>query len=249
MNTIVFIKAVPDNTRLRWDATGPQPTDWMMNPLDEYALEAALQLKAATSCHITVLMMGNHKDSLKKCVALGADAVCLLEALPNPMDHVTRAKALATAAQMLAPDATLWLTGQQSLDGLSGATGPLLAALQGWPWVGAVKALKAGPEGVLITADQQQTECDLRTAGPVVVSFIKGLTELRTPNIKGVMAANRADIPTKTLTDIGINADSSLATPVLSPRAAKQAGQVITPATPQDGAMALLQYLKQEGFC
>ena len=248
MNTVVFIKAVPDNTRLRWEANGPQPSDWIINPLDEYALEAALQLKAATGGQVTVISMGNHKEPLKKCVALGADAVCLIEPLPNSADHVSRAKALTEAAKTLSPDATLWLTGQQSLDGLSGVTGPLLAALQGWHWVGGVKSLKSDADSLIITADQQQTECDLRATGPVVVSFIKGLTELRTPNIKGVMAANRADIPVKSLADLGIAADDRLAVPKLSPRAVKQAGQVLTPATPQEGAIALLQYLKQEGF-
>jgi electron transfer flavoprotein beta subunit len=248
MNTIVFIKAVPDNTRLRWEASGPVLADWMMNPLDEYALEAALQLKTATGGKLTVISLGANKDHLKKCVALGADAICAIDPLDNSTDHQTRAKALATAAQQLDPEATLWLCGQQALDSLAGMTGPLLAAIQGWPWLGGAKALQSGSDGLQITAEQQGQECDIVASGPVVVSFIKGVTELRTPNIKGVMAANRADIPVKTLADLGISLADNVPTPTVTQRPVKAAGRLVKPDSPQDAATQLVNYLKSEGF-
>jgi electron transfer flavoprotein alpha/beta subunit len=82
---------------------------------------------------------------------------------------------------------------------------------------------------------------------PCVLACIKGPTELRTPGIKGVMAANRATIPTLALASLGLQPEEPLTVNLL-PRPARRAGQVVMPANAQDGAQQLAAYLKQEGF-
>jgi electron transfer flavoprotein beta subunit len=248
MKLVVFIKAVPDNTRLQWSGAQPVPTDWMINPLDEYALELALQMKAQTSGHLTVISQGDRTDPLKKALALGADAVYQVATI-NPFDHGLRAQVLAAAARQMAPESTVWLCGQQSLDTMAGVTGPLIAQLQQWPWLGQVKALSASGTTLQATVDIPEGEQDLSITGPVVLSCIKGATELRSPNIKGVMAANRASVPLLALSDLPLPPampDPGLAT--LSPRPPKAPGRIVTPDTPQAAADLFIAYLQAEGL-
>ncbi len=84
---VVCVKAVPDpkeacnikidpvtKTLLRCDVP------MVLNPLDKYALEAALQFKEQFDAHISVLSMGPPEagNIVKECLALGADQGFLL---------------------------------------------------------------------------------------------------------------------------------------------------------------------------
>jgi electron transfer flavoprotein beta subunit len=253
MNSVVFIKWVPDNTRLKWQGDTPQcaqqSSDWMLNPLDEYALELALQLKASHGGSLTVISMGSHKDGLKKAVALGADTVCLIEEV-SFFDAATRANALAKAAIELAPDATVWLCGQSALDTLAGVTGPLLAAQQHWPWLGRITAAEVDASGQLtVTSSQSQVSLSYVVTGPVVLSCIKGKSELRSPNIKGVMQANKAVIPTKTLAELGVPVAADAPNKAhMRARPAKAPGVLIHPSSAEDAAEQLVNFLQQQGI-
>ena len=61
MNIVVCIKQVPDTAEIRIDpVTNTLIRDGVpsiMNPYDQYALEAALEIKDATGAKVTVLSM------------------------------------------------------------------------------------------------------------------------------------------------------------------------------------------------
>ena len=84
---VVCVKAVPDpkeacnlkidpvtKTLMRCDVP------MVLNPLDKYAVEAALQFKEQLGAHISVLSMGPPEagNIVKECLALGADQGFLL---------------------------------------------------------------------------------------------------------------------------------------------------------------------------
>ncbi len=83
MKIVVCIKQVPDSTakvvveqgRVSW---GDAPL--IMNPWDEYAVEAALQQKEALGGTITAVTIGDEssKEALKRALAMGADDAILI---------------------------------------------------------------------------------------------------------------------------------------------------------------------------
>ena len=88
MNIVVCVKQVPDTWAERklkpGDATlDRESVDGLINELDEYAIEEALQIKEKNDgSEVTVLTMGPEKatESIRKALSMGADkAVHLLD--------------------------------------------------------------------------------------------------------------------------------------------------------------------------
>jgi electron transfer flavoprotein beta subunit len=80
MNMVVCVRQVPNTWAERklkpGDATlARQPVDGLINELDEYAIEEALQIKEAHGGKVTVLTMGPEKasESIRKALSMGAD--------------------------------------------------------------------------------------------------------------------------------------------------------------------------------
>ena len=80
MNIVVCVKQVPDTWAERklkhGDATlDRESVDGLINELDEYAIEEALQIKEAHGGEVTVLTMGPEKasESVRKALSMGAD--------------------------------------------------------------------------------------------------------------------------------------------------------------------------------
>ncbi|MCK5448128.1 MAG: electron transfer flavoprotein beta subunit/FixA family protein, partial [Gemmatimonadetes bacterium] len=102
MRTIVCIKRVPDSeARVRISADGrgidPSGMKFAMNPYDEIALEAALQLKEkAGDGAVTAITVGSvdAKETLRSALAMGADDGVLLRSECS-IDGLTIARALA----------------------------------------------------------------------------------------------------------------------------------------------------------
>ena len=66
MKLVVFIKQVPDNTKLQFKDDGPVAgsAPMMMNPYDEYALETAIRLKEAAGGDSTLCVVSLGAQSL-----------------------------------------------------------------------------------------------------------------------------------------------------------------------------------------
>ena len=104
MNTVVCVKQVVDTEAEK----RLQPGDWrldrtvenILNPYDEYAVEAAIQLKESLGGEVTVLCMGPDaaEDAVRKALAMGADkAVMVTDAALEGSDAQGTAYALSQA--------------------------------------------------------------------------------------------------------------------------------------------------------
>ena len=87
MKIVVTVKLVPDTTAEK--RIDPQTkclvrasADTVINPFDEYALEAALKLKDARGGNATISVVSlapeSSKEVLRKALALGADDVLVI---------------------------------------------------------------------------------------------------------------------------------------------------------------------------
>jgi electron transfer flavoprotein beta subunit len=208
----VLIKQVPSSeARIRIGADGrsvdPSEVQFVVNPYDEYAMEAALQLREKFGGEVIVLSAGSNKaeEVLRTCLALGADRAILVkdDALASG-DSMQVAGLLAAALRTL--DLDLVLCGKVSIDHENSAVGVQVAALLGLPHVSVISKLEPEDERHLtvhreIEGGMERIEVDL----PALVTANKGLNEPRYASLKGIMAAKKKPLDTIDRSALGLD--------------------------------------------
>ncbi len=213
MKIVVLVKQVPGSeARIRIAGDGrsidPAEVSFVVNPYDEYALEAGLQLKEKFGGELTAVSAGSPKaeEALRTCLALGADRAVLIrdEAMAAaPCSFV--AKALAAVLKKLEPD--LILCGKVSIDQENSAVGVEVAEFLDLPHVSVVSKLEATAENRLrvhreIEGGAEVIDVDL----PAVLTANKGLNEPRYASLKGIMAAKKKPLESQDLASLGLDA-------------------------------------------
>ncbi len=210
MHIVVLTKPVPDTTgqeRLGPDyrldrASSPA----VVNPNDEYALEAALRLVEAHGGDVTLVTMGppNAPQTMRKALAMGAHrGVLVTDERLAGSDTLTTARVLAAALQGL--DFDLVLGGPDSSDGGTGVVPAGVAALLGLPYLSNAGAIEIEGERVRIRR-LGPTGYDLIEAPlpafAVITQIVVG--EPRYPSLKGILAARAREILSRSLDDLGL---------------------------------------------
>jgi len=196
MKIAVCIKRVPDTeTRIAIAATRTSIVEtgvkFVLNPYDEFAVEAALQLKQAHGGEVTVLSLGPDavQETLRVALAMGADRAVQLKTDGSPFDTLSVAAALAAELTTYAPD--LVLLGKMAIDDYNHAMGPALAELLGLPCVSAISKLTVAA-GRLTAEREVEGGVEVVTAPlPAVLTADKGLNKPRLPTLPGIMAAKK----------------------------------------------------------
>ncbi len=141
MNIVVPIKQVPETSNVKIDPeTGTMlrtAVEGIINPLDLYALEAALRLRESQGGTVTVITMGPPKaeTALRDALAMGCDrAILLSDRKFGGADTWATAYTLSLAIKKLAP-VDLVICGERATDGETGQVGPELAAALDIPLV------------------------------------------------------------------------------------------------------------------
>jgi electron transfer flavoprotein beta subunit len=210
VNVVVCIKQVPDS----WAEKQLQPgdltldrasVDAVLNDLDEYAVEAGLQLIEAYGGEVTVLTMGPERagEAIRKALSMGADAgVHIVD------DSLHGSDALATSAVLAKALATLtWdlvLLGSESTDARMSVVPAMLAERLGAPQLTYASSITV--DGTTVTVERQ-TEVGvevLQAQTPAVVSLVEKANEPRYPSFKNIMAAKKKPVTTLTLSDLDL---------------------------------------------
>jgi electron transfer flavoprotein beta subunit len=264
VNIIVCVKQVPDSwaekTLTAADSTLDRDSaDAVMNELDEYAVEEALRIQAATggpeASPVTILTMGPAKagETIRKALSMGADAgVHVMDDALHGTDALGTSLVLAKALGTLSWD--LVLMGTESTDARMAVVPAMLAERLGVPQLTFAGKVDVDPAAGLATI-QRQTEVGYDTvvgALPAVVSVVEKINEPRYPSFKGIMAAKKKPVTALTLADLGVSADEvglagawSQVTDFAA-RPAKQAGTVVKDEG--DGAVKLAEFLAANKF-
>jgi len=257
MNIIVPIKQVPDTTEVRIDPETNtlvrEGVPSIINPFDENAIEAALQLREAHGGEVTVITMGPPQaaEALRQALAMGADKVFLLsDRAFAGSDTLATSYTLARAVKHL--DAyDMIVCGKQAFDGDTAQVGPGLAEHLGIPQV--TYAIGVEVEGkrakVKRLLDDRFEIVDAPL--PCLLTVVKQINEPRHAGLKGVMKARKAEIPTLTAEDIGADpARCGLAgsptnvVRVFTPTRGRKAERI--EGEPPQAAHALVQKLRAE---
>lgn len=245
MKIAVCVKRVPDTaTRIRIAPDGrgivTDGVKYVLNPYDEFAVEAGLQLvEAAGQGQVTLLSYGPEEtqESLRAGLALGAHRAVLLTGVPG-MDGWATARILAS--ELADDEAGLVLFGVKAVDDDQQQVGPMVAELLGRPCATSVAAMDV--EGSVVTCrravegGREVVELDL----PAVATVTKGRYEPRYASLRGIMTAKRKPLVRKPAPEV----KSRLAVESLVYPPQRPEGRIVGEGT---GAVAeLVRLLREE---
>lgn len=208
LNIAVLVKQVPSSeARIKVAADGrsidPTDVEYVINPYDEYAIEAALQVKEKFGGEVVAIALGPQRveEALRTCLALGADrAVSLRDSSfgdPALLERssLARARVLAAAVRKLGSEVVF--AGKVSIDEDNSATGVQVAELLGWPHVSVATRLEwVDAAHAKVSREIEGASEELEVALPALLTANKGLNEPRYPSLKGIMAAKKKPMDT-----------------------------------------------------
>ncbi len=130
MRIIVPIKQVPETNAVKMDEeTGTmirEGVEAIVNPLDLYAIEAAIRLKEAHGGEIIVISMGPPKTvkAIREAVAMGCDSGILLTDRAFAGSDTWATGYVLSAGVRRIGRADLIICGERATDGDTGRSGP-----------------------------------------------------------------------------------------------------------------------------
>ena len=218
LKIIVLVKHVPDaqfDRHLTGEGSTLDRSESILSELDEYALEAALQLAEARGGEaagnkVIALSMGTAGalNAVKKSLQIGAsEGVHLSDEALAGSDAAATSLALAAAIRHLGADtpADLIITGMASTDGETSLVPAQLAERLDLPQVTFASSLEL--DGATLTArrDGDAHADTVEATLPALVSVTDQINNPRYPNFKAIMAAKKKTITTLSLADIGVD--------------------------------------------
>ncbi|HXH37798.1 MAG TPA: electron transfer flavoprotein subunit beta/FixA family protein [Thermoanaerobaculia bacterium] len=223
---------------------------YIVSPFDEYALEEAIRLKEKQGGDVTVLGFGPDRvqQALRESLARGATRALHVKGDSDNADSLGIARVLAAAIRSVPHDLVFF--GKQGVGTDNSLVGPMVAELLGYPQINVVTHLEAADGNVTGHREIEGAEEVIEAAMPAVITAQKGLNEPRYASLKGIMAAKKIVIETKSITDLGladsdiINQRVTLVSLALPPD--KSGGRKIDGADPLAAAKEIVRYIKEE---
>ena len=257
---IVPVKQVPEVAEVKINQeTGTlirEGVQSILNPFDEFAVEAAVQLKEKHEGEVTIITMGppQAREALLKALAMGGDkAVHMTDREFAGADTWTTALTLSEQIKKMEYD--IIICGKQAIDGDTAQVGPELAELLGIPQICYVRHIELSEDGKRVTCRRETDEgYDVVQAKlPVLLTATKGLNEPRLPSIMGVMKAKNKpfeEVNAETLgtdtAELGLTGSPTQVRKVFAPEK-KKGGIKIEAEDPKAAAKQLVEFLAQKG--
>ena len=245
MKSIVCVKRVPDTeARLRIAGDGssvdPSGMKFVLNPYDEFAVEAALKHKeGAGSGEVTVVTVGGAEsaETLRTALAMGADNAVLLKSAGG-LEGLAVARALA--AEVKGREYDLLLFGLRAVDDDLQAVGPMTAELLGIPVTSAVTQFEVQDGKVVAQREIEGGTEVVELRMPCALTLTKGAYEPRYASLKGIMAAKKKPLEEKP----AATGESATGAQQLSYPPERKAGRIIGEGA--DAVPELMRLLREE---
>jgi len=212
MKIVVCIKQVPDSWADKKlapaDSTLDRASaDRVLNELDEYAVEAALQLAETHGGDVTVLTMGPDEasEAIRRALSMGADAgIHLVDDALHGTDAIGTSYALATI--LAAREFDLVIFGSESTDARMSVVPAMVAERLGLPQLTFAGKVEVDGTTARIQRVTDYGYDEVEATLPAVVSVVEKANEPRYPSFKGIMAAKKKPVETLSLIDAGLDA-------------------------------------------
>lgn len=216
MKIVVCLKQVPD-MESKFKIVDDKKVDeaqiaFKINDFDNYAVEAALQLKEKHGGEVVIVSVGPNRAAkdIRQAFAMGADwGIHIADDAILEGDSFVVASTLAKAVESIG-GVDLIMTGVQSEDLQAGVTGVMIADLLNMPHcTNVVKIETADGKAYTLNRELEGGLNEvLELAGPVVLSIQSGINEPRYPTLPGIMKAKKKQLDVKTGADLGVSAAS-----------------------------------------
>jgi len=218
LKIVVCVKAVPDpkeacnikidpvtKTLMRCDVP------LVLNPLDKYAMEAALQFKEQQGAHISVISMGppDAGNIVKECLALGADQGFLLsDQAFGGADAYATAYTLAKGIEKIGPFDVIFC-GMASSDGSTEWVGPEISTFLNIPVVTRIKEIvEYNGKWWKVKAELENGYRLVRVQIPAVFTVTRGLNTPRRLSFSGIVKARKKEIVQWGVQQLGVPEES-----------------------------------------
>jgi electron transfer flavoprotein beta subunit len=207
MNILVLIKQVPQTeaaTEITGDGswiTRSPVTLYKMNRFDEYALEAALQIKETfpgTTVDVITLGPDRAKEVIRRAYGMGADnGIHILDDMEDCPDPGAVSAMIAQEARKGNYD--LILSGVMSEDLMQSQTGQMTAEFLGFSCVSSVTSLSVAESGKTVSLKRELeggVSHLLEAETPLALTIQAGINTPRYPSLSKVLKASGKDIRT-----------------------------------------------------
>jgi electron transfer flavoprotein beta subunit len=214
LKILVAIKRVTDpeariRARLDGSTVDFSGARGVMNPFDEIALEKAVRLKEKGFAEETVAAsVGGpmSQEILRSALARGADRAIWIEAAIDAQP-LAAAKLLRAVCERESPD--LVLCGKQAVDDDSAQTGPMLAAMLGWPQAAFASEIsietRSGALWAIVVREIDEGRETVEILLPAVVTAGLRLAEPRFTSLPNIVKARKK--PLEILASEALNVD------------------------------------------
>src|SRR4051795_2802707 len=256
MNIVVLVKQVPDSGSERNldpadNTVARAGADNVINEMDEYAIEEALTVKEAQGGEVTVLSVGpgSATDAIRKALSMGADkAVHVVDDAIHGSDALQTSAVLAAALQRIEYD--LVLCGAEATDSQMSVMPALLSERLGIPQLSGARKLTVEGGRALVERQTDAGYWALEAPLPAIVSTWDSINEPRYPSFKGIMAAKKKPVESKSLADLGVDAGAvglaNSTTQVVDFAGRPPKGAGVKVADEGDGAEKLVGFLVEQ---
>ena len=213
MKIAVCVKQVPDTwaeKKLRSDDStlDRESADGVMNELDEYAVEEALQIAEANSGEVTIVTMGPDRaaETVRKALSMGADAgIHLVDDSLHGSDAIATSYALAKVLEGRGFD--LIIFGSESTDARMSVVPAMVAERMGLAQLTFAQKVNVAGSTVTIERATDYGYDTVEASTPAVISVVEKINEPRYPSFKGIMAAKKKPVESLGAGDAGIDGD------------------------------------------
>lgn len=259
MKILVCVKQVPNTNEVKINPkTGTLIRDGVesiLNPDDDNALEAALQMKDANEgTTVTVISMGppQAKEVLVECMAKGADDSVLLSSRAfGGADTWATSNTIAGAIKKIAGYDIIF-AGRQAIDGDTAQVGPQIAEKLGIPQVTYVERILYCENGKATVRRQLEDGYEvIEVPMPCLLTVVKELNTPRYMSVRGIYEAYERDITVWNENDIPVRADeigiNSSPTKVFRSFTPEPKGKgIMIEGTPKEAAAKVIGELKKK---
>jgi electron transfer flavoprotein beta subunit len=199
MNIFVCISHVPDTTtkvQIGGDGRSIETSGvtYILNPYDEFGVEAGLQLKEARGGEVTVVCVGPEavKETIRKAFGMGPDKGIHIKT-DAFLDSYGTAAAIAEVLKDRKPDVVF--CGRQSIDYDGWQLPGLLGEMLGMPSLTVISKLEINEAGEISAERDIEGGREMLSAKlPAIISTQKGLNSPRYPKVQAIMAAKKKPI-------------------------------------------------------
>jgi len=215
MKIVVCLKQVPD-MESKFKIIDDSKVDesqiaFKINDFDNYAVEAALQLKEKVGGEVIIVSAGPDRAAkdIRQAFAMGADwGIHINDAAVFEGDNYVVASALNKAIESIG-DVDLVLTGVQAEDDQAAVTGVMIADMLNVPHCTNVVKLEMDGSSMTVNRELEGGFNEvLELSAPAVLSIQSGINEPRYPTLPGIMKAKKKKLDAKAAGDLGVDAAS-----------------------------------------